>query len=86
MTTHMVNGEIKTLKREAVAELRDWHARRAARDWDRQPTRQEREMGEDSQGLYEGAKASKAEAARLTKILECIDTGVSELPRELYPR
>lgn len=85
MTTYIRDGETITINRAAAERARDSAARDARSAADRGATRQEAEMGWTDADVWQWSKARAREAARLTKVLACIDAGMAELPRELYP-
>lgn len=85
MTTYKKDGRNYEIKREAVVREIASAERDARNNIDRNPTRGEYELGATRSDLYAYAVARRAEAARLTKVLACVDAGAAELPAELCP-
>lgn len=79
------DGRVTTLNRAKVEENRSWYAAEAARNADRWPSRLDLEMGTSRADILESSKAYRAQAERLTKVLEAIDAGVEMLPAHLCP-
>jgi hypothetical protein len=84
-TMKQADGRVTTLNRAKVEEFRTWYATEARRNADRAPSATDREMGLDRADIRAQSVAYASEAARLTKVLACIDAGTPELPPELYP-
>lgn len=75
------DGRVTTLNRATIKAHRDWYAAEAARD----ASRRDLEMGTSRADILESSKAYRAQAERLTKVLEAIDAGVEMLPAHLCP-